>query len=297
MSTECEVCGAVRNLDRHHVIPRGMGGRRDPAIHDPANLMTLCRQCHQKLHRDTWTIQRSPEVLRVTDTKTGEQVMRRHYDQGLDAPAVLHLLNIAEESLSTVLESIPYLSDDQLVEVFGSLRAMGKRSWMIQAAVLHETQQRSIYGDRSLEAIARRFDMSQRQAQKYALVWKAFFQEREEKENVNVDALVLDEPSWYVVAATETKEPEKWLAYAQDRKMEDARYSVSSFRRDIQHANLLEDPYDANAAQLGAPTPMPALERRECPWIKPFCTRSGKPVPIEECTGCEFARNDHQAPD
>ena len=281
------------------MIPRRMGGRRDPAIHDPANLITLCRGCHRKVHQGTWAIQRSKEVLRVMDTKTGEQVMRRHYDQGLDAPAVLHLLNLAEDSLSTVLESIPYLGDDQLVEIFGSLRAIGKRSWLIQASVLHETQQRSIHGDRSLEAIARRFEMSQRQAQKYALVWKAFFKEREENENVNVDALVLDEPSWYVVAATETKEPEKWLAYAQDRKMEDVRYSVSSFRRDIQQANLSEGPYDANGAKSAsmAPTPLPSLEWRQCPWIKPYCTRTGRTVAIEECTGCEFTGNEHQAPD
>ena len=119
MNTECEICGTVRNLDQHHVMPRRMGGRDDPAIHDPANLMTICRGCHQKIHLGIWTIERSPEVLRVMDTKTGDQVMRRHYDQSLDAPTVLHLLNIAEESLSTVLDSIPYLSDDQLVEVFG----------------------------------------------------------------------------------------------------------------------------------------------------------------------------------
>ena len=62
------------------------------------------------------------------DTKTGDQVMRRHYDQGLDAPTLLHLLNVAQDSMSTILGSIPYLSDDQLVEVFGSLRAIGKRS-------------------------------------------------------------------------------------------------------------------------------------------------------------------------
>ena len=133
MATECEICGTVHNLDRHHVIPKRMGGRDDPAIDDPTNLMTICRGCHQKIHRGTWTIQRSPELLRVTEQRTGDQVMRRHYDQCLDAPAVLHLLNIAEGSLSTVLESIPYLSDDQLVEVFGYLRDIGKRSWLIKA--------------------------------------------------------------------------------------------------------------------------------------------------------------------
>ena len=281
------------------MIPKRMGGRDDPAIHDSANLMTLCRTCHQKIHRGTWTIQRSPEVLRVMETKTGDQVMRRHYDQSLDAPAVLHLLNIAEESLSTVLESIPYLSDDQLVEVFAYLRSIGKRSWLIQAAVLHATQGPSIYGDRSLEAIARRFEMSPRQAQKYALVWKAFFDDQNEKENVNVDALLLDEASWYVVAATETKEPEKWLAYAQDRKMEDARYSVSCFRRDIQQAHTSNGHDYFGNAEGGSmtPTPLPRLKRRECPWIKPFCTRTGRLVPVEDCTGCEFTGIEHRAPD
>ena len=112
----CEICGTIRNVDHHHVIPKRMGGSKNPTVQDESNLMTLCRQCHQKLHRDTWTIQRSQEILRVMDTKTGDQVMRRLYDQGLDAPTLLYLLNVAEESMSTVLGSIPYLSDDQLIE-------------------------------------------------------------------------------------------------------------------------------------------------------------------------------------
>ena len=153
--------------------------------------------------------------------------------------------------------------------------------------------------DRSLEAIARGFGISQRQAQKYALVWKAFFDDQDGKENVNVDALLLDEASWYVVAATETKEPEKWLAYAQDRKMEDARYSVSSFRRDIQRTHISNGlDYNGNAGpESMESTPLPTVERRECPWIQPFCTRTGRPVPVEECTGCEFTGIEHQAAD
>ena len=155
---------------------------------------------------------------------------------------------------------------------------------------------------RQMEAIARRFEMSQRQAQKYALVWKAFFDDEDGKENVNVDALLLDEPSWYVVAATETKEPEKWLAYAQDRKMEDARYSVASFRRDIQQAHISNSLDYADYAGNAGPesmesTPLPTVERRECPWIQPFCTRTGRPVRVEECTGCEFTGIEHQAAD
>ena len=117
------------------------------------------------------------------------------------------------------------------MEAFAYTSSFGKLSWLVQAAILYEAQQRSIYGDRTLEAIARRFEISLRQAQKYALVWKVFFSPGGEEENVNVDAILLDEPSWYVVAAAETRDPEKWLAYAQDRKMEDSRYSVATFRR------------------------------------------------------------------
>ena len=62
-----------------------------------------------------------------------------------------------------------------------------------------------------MEAIARRFEIGLRQAQKYALVWKVFFANGGEGEYVNIDVILLDEPSWYVVAVTETSEPEKWL--------------------------------------------------------------------------------------
>ena len=77
------------------------------------------------------------------------------------------------------------------MEAFAYASSFSKRSWLVQAAILSEAQQRSIYGDRSLEAIARRFEISLRQAQKYALVWKVFFAEEDREENVNVDAIIL----------------------------------------------------------------------------------------------------------
>ncbi len=41
----CERCG--RGAEQiHHRQPRGMGGTRAPAIHDPANLLHLCSGCH-----------------------------------------------------------------------------------------------------------------------------------------------------------------------------------------------------------------------------------------------------------
>ncbi len=298
MATDCEICGTIRNLDRHHVIPRRMGGSKNPTVQDDSNLMTLCRSCHRNLHEGRWELVRSPEGIWVFDKHTGEQIMRRLHNSEVDPPSLFQTLNVAEDSLSRLLETLPYLTDDQLKEAFTYACSFGKRSWLVQAAIIYETQQRSTYGDRSLEAIARGFGISQRQAQKYALVWKVFFAGDGGEEFVNIDVFSLDAPSWYVVAATETNEPEQWLAYAQDRKMEDARYSVSSFRRDIQQAGLSKDPHYPDNAQSGsmAPTPLFTLERQECPWIRPFCARTGRPVPVEDCTGCEFIGKDHQAP-
>jgi hypothetical protein len=161
----------------------------------------------------------------------------------------------------------------------------------VEAAILYEAQQRSAYNDHALEGIARRFEIGLRHAQKYALIWKLFFANgHDEGENVNVDAFLLDEPSWYVVAATESPEPHLWLAYAQDRKVQDPRYSVSAFRRDIRVARMLDGIGDI----LGeADEPLDNGSRWElwqrCPWVRLYCVHSGRPVPVgQECATCEF---------
>lgn len=46
----CERCsrplfGIIADI--HHRRPRGMGGTSNPAIHEPANLLALCRSCHR----------------------------------------------------------------------------------------------------------------------------------------------------------------------------------------------------------------------------------------------------------
>ena len=286
MEPQCEICGTNRGLDQHHVIPRGMGGSEDQAVTDKANLTTLCRLCHQKVHEGHWALDHSTEFIRVFDKRTGEQVMRRLRNPDLDVPFLFQQLNATEALVTSLLQALPYLTDEQMVEAFSYANSFGKRSWLLQAAILYEAQKRSIYGEKTLEAIARRFEISLRQAQKYALVWKVFFDERE-AENVNIDAILLDEPSWYVVAATETKEPEKWLGYAQDRKIEDSRYSVAAFRRDILISRFNEGVGDFKVFGESQ-TELPPIGRSPCPWVKPLCVRSGKPLAPIDCTVCEF---------
>ena len=289
----CEICGMTTNLDRHHIVPKRMGGRKNPAIHHQTNLMTLCRRCHQKLHDENWEVVRSQDGVWVFDKHTGNQVMRRLSNPSLDVPSIFQLLNAAEDSLARITEFIPYFTDDQLVEAFNYATAIGKRSWLIRASILYETQQRSSYGEHALESMAWRFGISRRQAWKYVQVWKAFFvSDVEKKESVNVDTFSFAEPSWYVIAATETNDPKKWLSYAQDRKAEDPRYSVSWFRQDIQLSRLPEKSINGQVSLEGLEitVELPSLENRACPWIRRLCVKSGKPVSLEECQDCEFER-------
>ena len=43
----CTECGSAGRLECHHVTPLENGG----APYDPANLATMCRSCHVRLHR------------------------------------------------------------------------------------------------------------------------------------------------------------------------------------------------------------------------------------------------------
>lgn len=43
----CTKCGSRKHLTTHHIRPISTGG----AALDPANLTTLCRTCHDAVHR------------------------------------------------------------------------------------------------------------------------------------------------------------------------------------------------------------------------------------------------------
>lgn len=47
----CVLCGSTRNLDVHHKTPY-LRREDQPGIHDPTNLITLCRSCHNRLRSD-----------------------------------------------------------------------------------------------------------------------------------------------------------------------------------------------------------------------------------------------------
>jgi hypothetical protein len=124
----------------------------------------------------------------------GGQVRRRttapNQDPVRDCSTPIGGMGSAEVSLSDVIRGLPALTDDQLIECFSEAGFRGKRNWLLQAAMLHEAQQRSGYGEARLKATAQRCGVGLRQAQKYALVWRTWFAREDSPKNDNVDAFV-----------------------------------------------------------------------------------------------------------
>lgn len=48
----CEVCGQERATQVHHRRPRGMGGSRDPRIHEPSMLLHVGDHCHHHIEHN-----------------------------------------------------------------------------------------------------------------------------------------------------------------------------------------------------------------------------------------------------
>ena len=222
--------------------------------------MTLCRTCHRNIHEGSWRLERSPQSLRVVDMRSGKEIMRRLHAQSFDAVAYLGLLERLNGSLDQAVYFIPYLDDDQLVEAFACAHSLGRRAWTIQAAILYEARQRSVYGEHTVEAIARRFDIAYRTAAEYIQVYETFFKDEEGlEESANVRTFQLDEPSWYLVAV-HADDPHFWLGHAQDRKAQDPRYSIAEFRQDIHLGK--------EVIEAGTETPIPP-----CPWQTTHCEK------------------------
>ena len=157
VSTSCQVCGSNRNLDVHHIVSRGMGGSSRPEIEDASNKIVICRSCHIEVTEHRWHLTRDDRQLTVVKVDTGEIIFRRLFDPQFDASAFFQRLTLVDLEIEALVQGIPYLSDEQLVELFAELRGLDKGSWRAQAAVLWEAKQRFVYGDHAWEAMGRSF--------------------------------------------------------------------------------------------------------------------------------------------
>jgi hypothetical protein len=273
--SRCAVCGAVRQLEVHHIEPRGMGGSSRPEIEADANQVVLCRSCHGQITEHRWHLDRSSDQLAVTDMATGELLVRRRFQPGFSASTYFGELQSLEQGFDGLLRGIPYLEDDQLVELFLQLRGFHQRSWVVQAAICWEAKQRSVYGERAWEAMGKSFGIGWRQAYNLARVWETFFHGRETEFCIQMHSSPLDEVTWYVVAC-ETDNPPFWLAYAEDRKAECPGYTVADFKEEIRAAGAHTDE-DACSSD----------ERTRCRWLRVYCAKLERVVTPGRCPGCD----------
>jgi hypothetical protein len=252
-----------------------MGGSRRSEIEDPSNKTLLCRTCHTQITEQRWRLERTDGELKVSDVATSEVVMRRLSDPDFKPSQYFHNLNLLEPQLDALVQGIPYLTDDQLVDLFSYLRALDQHAWKAQSALLWEAKQRSVYGDRAWEAMGSTFGIGWRQAYNLARVWEVFFLGEEGQLCIQMQNRPLQEVTWYVVAS-QTDAPHFWLAYAEDQKAEQPSYSISDFREDVHAAGAKrEDPQAPNG------------HGSQCRWLRTYCAMHGKVVRPAECRGCD----------
>ncbi len=269
----CEICGTSRNLEVHHIEPRRMGGSGRPEIEVASNKAVLCRSCHTQVTEQRWRLERSESQLTVTEPETGEVVARRLFDPDFKPSEYFQELNLLELRLDALVQGIPYLSDDQLVDLFLYLRGFDQRAWKAQAAILWEAKRRSVYGDRAWEAMGSTFGIGWRQAYNLAKVWEVFFLGEEGGVCNQMQNCSLQEVTWYIVA-TQTNDPRFWLGYAEDQKAQRPSYSIADFKADLAIADgVTED----EVLQKASP----------CQWLQMYCTRRGEPVSAEVCRACD----------
>jgi hypothetical protein len=55
----CQHCGAKKDLNAHHIVPKMEGG-----TDTPQNGITLCKKCHDSLHAGEWTLKKKPKTFK-----------------------------------------------------------------------------------------------------------------------------------------------------------------------------------------------------------------------------------------
>ncbi len=71
----CVACGQKEDLQQHHLFPRAMGGSDEEC-----NLITLCTNCHGKIHGIKWTHNHS-ELIKLGHAKNREKIVAKRKER------------------------------------------------------------------------------------------------------------------------------------------------------------------------------------------------------------------------
>ena len=124
--------------------------------------------------------------------------------------------------------------------------------------------------------MGRSFGVGWRQAYNLARVWETFFKGDNGQFCNQMQNWSLPEVTWYVVS-TETEAPNFWLAHAEDRKAQDASYTIADFKEEIRIAGARAEEDPCGKRESG----------QKCRWLRAYCTKLDRVVHQGECEGCD----------
>jgi len=163
----CVICAAAA-VEPHHVVSRSQGGGDGPTIE-------VCSGCHRHFTDEEWEAYLDADEFGVVDKATG--VILWQQSLGVDGKRAFVSLHTAREALEEIPQYIPYLYNEQLVELFKELRDIGKRGWAAQCAILgYAFACRFVHGDKvhRLKALGGEFGVSVPTLYGYIDAWTVF---------------------------------------------------------------------------------------------------------------------------
>lgn len=119
---------------------------------------------------------------------------------------------------------------------FQQARELGSRAWMAMAVCVGLAQEKSTWGDDTLGQLSTLFGLHRSRIARLGRIYRELLRDRIQREG-EAATFLLPEMSWYEVAVETSpqvsRSPDDLLAEAEDRKMEDPRYSIRRWKDDL----------------------------------------------------------------
>lgn len=215
----CVRCGTPFQVERHHIVFRSQGG-----TDDDSNLVSLCHDCHQKLHARQFVAWRKDDTVFLSEGGVIKQVRLLAYEGTQHeltdtATAVANWLE--PENVTPLLKDAP---NEVLQELYGALIRVRESAWQVQCLIVAELMERAKYGDHTAENVAAQLNMKTS-----TVYYRQRVAELLKDPEVREVGNVLTGETWYRIA-TQAEKPKEALLMAADRKAADPTYSTRQFQ-------------------------------------------------------------------
>jgi hypothetical protein len=220
----CLYCGQA-GVEWHHAILRSQGGT------DDANLVPLCRRCHERRHAERLSVRRDGGLVTFVDRDTGEITVRRMTPQLSTGPSVaVDEARAVQAWLADLIhgDRLSQETNEALRTLYDDLRVLKHHTWMAQAAIIHELQSRSSYGDNMAKHVADALGCSERTVQSRGRIFREIIMNP-----ACAHACEIVQGESFYKEAVSAPDPVKAINWAAERIAGEPGYSVARFREEL----------------------------------------------------------------